>query len=97
MFPMETSAVTNDNMVVSTVKLGRKTCLASRSIGKRSSVFLLKGLAAQRQYQDFLLLKRELFGQLSCFSRGNRTGVPFSFFQKLRFRSNLDSFQIFGI
>ena len=36
MFPMETSAVTNDNIRDLTVKLGRQTCLAPRSIGKRS-------------------------------------------------------------
>ena len=34
---METSAVTNDNITVLTVKLGRQNCLAPRSIGKRSS------------------------------------------------------------
>ena len=33
---METSAVTNDNIRDLTVKLGRQTCLAPRSIGKRS-------------------------------------------------------------
>ena len=33
---METSTVTNDNIRVLTVKLGRQTCLAPRSIGKRS-------------------------------------------------------------
>ena len=37
MFPMETSAVTNDNITVLTVKHGRQNCLAPRSIGKRSS------------------------------------------------------------
>ena len=37
MFPMETSAVTNDNMAVSKVKLGCQTCPAPRSIGKRSN------------------------------------------------------------
>ena len=37
MFPMETSAVTNDNITVLTVKLGRQNCLAPSSIGKRSS------------------------------------------------------------
>ena len=34
---METSAVTNNNITVLTVKLGRQNCLAPRSIGKRSS------------------------------------------------------------
>ena len=34
---METSAVTNDNMGVLTVKLGHETWLAPRSIGKRSN------------------------------------------------------------
>ena len=38
---METSAVTNDNIRVSTVKLGRQTCLAPRSIGKRSKARVL--------------------------------------------------------
>ena len=33
---METSAVTNDNMGFSKVKLGSKTCLMPRSIGKRT-------------------------------------------------------------
>ena len=33
---METSAVTNDNMGFSKVKLGSKTCLLPRSIGKRT-------------------------------------------------------------
>ena len=33
---METSAVTNDNMGFSKVKLGSKTCLVPRSIGKRT-------------------------------------------------------------
>ena len=36
MFPMETSAVTNDNITVLKVKLGGQTCLAPCSIRKRS-------------------------------------------------------------
>ena len=34
---METSAVANDNIKVLTVKPGRQTCLAPRSIGKRGN------------------------------------------------------------
>ena len=37
---MATSTVTNDNMGFSKVKLGSKTCLVPRSIGKRTCTVL---------------------------------------------------------
>ena len=67
---METSAVANDNIRVLTVKLGRETCLAPRSIGKRSIIQQIcnKNNFSARETVDMKLFTRPWMklGNLQC-------------------------------